>query len=89
MTDPRSTDSNEPDVTTNPVADVPKPPATPRWVKISGVVLALVVVAVLAKVLFGGGAGGHGPGMHGGLGVPSTPTSASSALAPVTTLPDL
>lgn len=55
-------------------AEQPQPPATPRWVKIAGVVLALIVVAVLVKVLFGGGVGGHGPGMHGSLGTPASTT---------------
>jgi hypothetical protein len=52
--------------------DAPKPPATPRWVKITGVVLALIVVAVVVKLAFGGGVGGHGPGMHGGMGSTSS-----------------
>lgn len=48
--------------------DAPKPPATPRWVKVTGVVLALIVVAVVVKLAFGGGVGGHGPDRHGGMG---------------------
>jgi hypothetical protein len=42
------------------------PPATPTWVKALGIVLALVVLLVLTRALFGGGLAGHGPGMHGG-----------------------
>ena len=51
-----------------PAQDLPpaRPPATPTWVKALGLVLALMVVLVLAKVLLGGGLAGHGPGMHGG-----------------------
>lgn len=48
--------------------DGPEPPATPRWVKITGVVLAVIVVAILVKLAFGGGLGAHGPGRHGGTG---------------------
>lgn len=37
-------------------------PGTPRWVKVTGlVVLALVVLALVAALLVGGG---HGPGQH-------------------------
>jgi hypothetical protein len=43
-----------------------RPPATPTWVKALGIVLAMIVLLVLAKALFGGGLAGHGPGMHGG-----------------------
>lgn len=88
MTEPRSIDSNEPDVTAAS-AGHSQPPATPRWVKITGVVIAVFVLAVLAKVLFGGGVGGHGPGMHGGLGSLAPPASSSAALAPVQAWPGL
>lgn len=47
-------------------APVPRPPATPAWVKALGVALAVLVLLVLAKALLGGGLAGHGPGMHGG-----------------------
>jgi hypothetical protein len=85
MTNPQST--NEPDLTMP--ANESKPPATPRWVKITGAVVALIVLAVLAKVLFGGGVSGHGPGMHSSLGSISTPTSSGLALTPVPSLPGL
>ncbi|MEO8180451.1 MAG: hypothetical protein ABI895_16560 [Deltaproteobacteria bacterium] len=50
-----------------PVACDPELPATPRWVKIFGVVgLVLLVLFVLAH-LAGYGLGGH---MHGHLGEP-------------------
>ena len=43
------------------------PPAVPRWVKISAaVVVVLVVLLVVAMALAGGG---HGPGLHTGLGI--------------------
>lgn len=88
MTKPQSIDSNEPDVTATS-AGHSQPPATPRWVKITGVVIAVFVLAVLAKVLFGGGVGGHGPGRHGGLGSLTPPASSSAALAPVQAWPGL
>lgn len=37
------------------------PPPAPRWVKVSLVVLAAVVLLALVAGLFGGG---HGPGRH-------------------------
>ena len=81
MTEPHS--PNEPDGSnTGPPADGPKPPATPLWVKVVGVVVGLLALAVLAKVLLGGDVGEHGPGMHGGLGnTPSTPSVAGAALS--------
>lgn len=89
MTEPQSIDSNEPDVTATS-AGHSQPPATPRWVKITGVVIAVFVLAVLAKVLFGGvGVGEHGPGRHGGLGSLTPPASSSAALAPVQARPGL
>lgn len=58
----------EPGNDTAPAQDVPaaRPPAAPTWVKALGIVLALIVLLVLAKALFGGGLAGHGPGIHGG-----------------------
>jgi hypothetical protein len=38
-----------------------KPPATPRWVKVSGLIAAVVVVAIVILALAGGQ---HGPGRH-------------------------
>lgn len=52
---------------TAPLPAQDRPPATPAWVKALGVVLAVLVLLVLAKLAFGGGGlAGHGPGMHGG-----------------------
>lgn len=48
------------------------PPATPRWVKVSGLVVLLLVLVVVVMVALRGG--DHGPGMHGAQG----------ALAPAT-----
>lgn len=38
------------------------PPPRPTWLKVFGIVLALIVVIVIVKALAGGG--GHGPGRH-------------------------
>ena len=35
---------------------------TPRWVKVSWIIAAVIVLVVVAALLFGGE---HGPGMHG------------------------
>lgn len=44
-------------------------PPRPRWVKVSGVLLIVLVLAALAMVLLGGhGPGRHGPGQHGPKG---------------------
>jgi len=46
------------------IPDTSTPPRMPRWVKLFGVsVLVLVLLAVILMVV-GGGAGGHGPGRH-------------------------
>ena len=89
MTEPHGGDAPN-HTTIGRTSGEPQPPATPRWVKVAGIVVGLFVLAVLAKVLLGGGVGGHGPGMHSGLGSLAPPTSASStALAPARTLPGL
>lgn len=53
------------------------PPPVPRWVKIlGGVLVVLVLVATLAMVL---GGGDHGPGRHGAGDVP-TPGAAAAPI---------
>jgi hypothetical protein len=49
----------------NPVAILPHP-GTPRWVKVFGVIAAVLFLFVLYSVLTGGG--GHGPSRHGSPG---------------------
>lgn len=45
------------------MVDQPPYPGTPRWVKISGVILGLLIL--LAAILMVSGIGGpHGPGRH-------------------------
>lgn len=44
-----------------------RPPAMPRWVKLSATVLGVLVLVVLVALLAGGhDPGAHGPGRHGG-----------------------
>jgi hypothetical protein len=54
-----------------------EPPATPRWVKVFGIVAA-VVILVVAFVLL---TGGHGPGRHG-IGSDAPPTADRAAYVP-------
>lgn len=53
---------------TSPASDAPqdaeRPPAMPRWVKLTLVAVGVVLVVVLVKLVLDGGVG-HGPGMHG------------------------
>lgn len=67
----------EPDETQNGS----RPPGVPAWLKISGAVVALMVIAVIGVLLVGGGGGEHGPGRHGAesAGTPRATTSAVSA----------
>ncbi|MDJ0418901.1 hypothetical protein [Rhodococcus opacus] len=62
---------------TDPTPTPPPPPRgaggspehrTPRWVKVVGVVVGLLLVLVIAVMLFGGG--NHGPGRH--MSAPAT-----------------
>ena len=45
------------------MADPPSYPGTPRWVKVSGVIVSALVLLVIA-VVFTGVGGPHGPGRH-------------------------
>ncbi|MEO3809193.1 hypothetical protein ABGB17_09360 [Sphaerisporangium sp. B11E5] len=51
----------------------------PRWVKVTGVVVAVAVVLAVAMMLTGG-LGGHGPSRHGGMG--ATPPVTAQAHTP-------
>ncbi len=53
------------------------PPSTPRWVKVSGIIVGVLVLVfvILQLTGVGPGAGGHGPGMHGGGGGDTPPAS--------------
>ena len=43
-----------------PTAD--RPPSTPRWVKVFGIIVIVVVLLVIAMMFIGGGE--HGPNRH-------------------------
>lgn len=45
------------------MADSPRYPGIPRWVKVFGII-GLVVVLLVIILLFTRGPGGHGPGRH-------------------------
>jgi hypothetical protein len=44
------------------MANRPPYPGTPRWVKVFGIILIVVVLLVVARMFIGGGE--HGPGRH-------------------------
>jgi hypothetical protein len=48
------------DTGVRPTAD--RPPSTPRWVKVFGIIVGVVVLLVVAMMFIGGGE--HGPGRH-------------------------
>jgi hypothetical protein len=57
----------------------------PRWVKVAGIIVALVALVVVVVLLAGGDdGGGHGPSRHGsgGSGTEATPTSAPEVHQP-------
>ncbi|MCM3444163.1 hypothetical protein AB3Z07_26955 (plasmid) [Metabacillus halosaccharovorans] len=39
-----------------------RPPSTPRWVKISGIIAIIIILLVVILMFIGGG--NHGPGRH-------------------------
>lgn len=41
---------------------VDRPPGTPRWVKVSGILVIVVILLVVVMMFIGGGE--HGPGRH-------------------------
>ncbi len=45
------------------MADLPSYPGTPRWVKVSGIVVGVLVLLVVIMVFTGVG-GPHGPSRH-------------------------
>ncbi len=50
------------------MADLPPYPGTPRWVKLSGIVVIVLILLVVIIVVTGVG-GDHGPWRHTGGGV--------------------
>jgi hypothetical protein len=61
-----------------PETQVDEPAGPPRWVEVTGVVVAVVVLLFIVLHLITGG-GGRGPGRHG-LGHLPTSTVAQGAL---------
>jgi hypothetical protein len=61
--------TQKPDRDALPASDVlgGRPPGVPRWLKVSAVVMAAVIVLVLIGMVLVGG--DHGPGRHLGAGV--------------------
>ncbi len=56
-------DSNDDDTGVRPTAD--RPPSTPRWVKVSGIIVGvLVLVFVILQLTGTMGVGEHGPDKH-------------------------
>lgn len=47
-----------------PPPDTGRPPGVPRWVKILGLAVLLLLLVVLVAMVLGVG-GEHGPGRHG------------------------
>ena len=61
-------------------ADRASPPRMPRWVKLSLIVLAVLVLAVVIAMLIAGG--GHGPSRHAaGVQLPAVSVTADLALS--------
>jgi hypothetical protein len=64
------------------MANRPPYPGTPRWVKVFGIIVIVVIVLVVARIFIGGE---HGPGRHtqsSDAGGQVPPTSVMEAHAP-------
>jgi hypothetical protein len=73
-----------PDDDSGMVDDRESAPGIPRWVKVVGIVLAVVALLVVVMLLVGGGGGGHGPRRHGagGAGGQAPPSSVTAVHLP-------
>lgn len=80
MAEPRQ--SRAPEADTH-MADRPPYPGTPRWVKVSGIIV-VVLILLIAILIFTGIGGNHGPMRHTGGG--DTPPSAVTEPAPAAAL---
>ncbi|HEX8510750.1 MAG TPA: hypothetical protein VF635_14780 [Propionibacteriaceae bacterium] len=69
------TPAQEPEPTRGAGAGSDQPPGVPNWVKISAIVVAILVVAVIVAMLLGGN---HGPGRH--MSAPTSELKASQIL---------
>jgi hypothetical protein len=66
----------------NPYSDTKDDTGLPRWVKVSGIIAAIVIVGVVIFMLTGLG-GEHGPSRHSpGGGGETAPASAPAESAP-------
>ena len=76
MADPPRHTADHTDVEPDPGTATSTPHRRPRWVKVSGIIVGvLVLVFVILQITgLGPGAGGHGPGRHGG-GAGTSPPS--------------
>jgi uncharacterized cupredoxin-like copper-binding protein len=68
---PRDPDTGD-DTGVRPITD--RPPRTPRWVKVFGIIALVLVLFFIIRLLLGAG-GGHGPGRHRGGGAATAPSS--------------
>jgi hypothetical protein len=78
MADPPRHPDNGDDTGVGP--DRGSPSGTPRWVKVFGTIMA-VVVLLFVIVLLTRGPGGHGPGRHTQSGETGGPTPPASVVA--------
>ena len=71
----------DPDTGVRPTSD--RPPSTPRWVKVFGIIVIVLVLLFVAVMFIGGGE--HGPGRHtlsGDVGGQAPPSSVTEVRAP-------
>jgi hypothetical protein len=73
MTDPSSDPESRPHTGTARGGH----PGLPRWVKMSGIIIAILVLALVAVMLIAGG--DHGPSRHGGQATKQTDLKATAA----------
>lgn len=78
MSDPHDTRTQN-----GSVGDEPQPPGMPRWVKITLIVVAVFVLALVVKFVVDGGSG-HGPSRHGAMSGPMLPALAASVAGAAT-----
>ena len=60
------------------MANRPPYPGTPRWVKVSGIIVIVVVLLVVGLMFIGGGE--HGPGCHTSSGDAGGQVAAASTM---------
>lgn len=66
------------------MADVSRYPGTPRWVKVSGIIVAGLILLIMIVIVTGIG-GPHGPGLHlrsGDVGEAASPDTTSIPQTP-------